>query len=186
MNVQTAHLIIDMALIAAKEIYKELAAILLKMEGVEIVAQGHKATGSLIKSFDNPVVDIKGGIAINGLMNQYGLALEKKRKPGKPPPVSVLIKWIKTKGISSPNRTTRQIAFAMQEAIRREGIPTTGKKTPNGKGSFRFSKVGRRTAWLTTVLKEAEPLILKMNEKAVGVKADALIENMVRKIQKSL
>ncbi len=175
-----------MALLGAKSVYKKLAQELIKLEGAEIVAQGHRATGALINSFENPVVDTPTGISIEGKMNQYGLALEKKRKPGKPPPVSVLIKWIKTKGITSPNRTTRQIAFAIQEAIRREGIPTTGRRTPNGQGSFRFSKVGRRTAWLTTVLKQAEPLIQKSTEQAVSKEADIAIENIVREFQKRL
>jgi len=170
---------------AAKISYKQLAKELLNLEAAEIISQGHRATGSLIKSFENPVKDIPGGIAIEGLMNRYGLALEKKRQPGKPPPVSVLIKWIRTKGISSPNKTTRQIAFAMQEAIRREGIPTTGRKTPNGKGSFRFSKTGRRTAWLTTVLKQSEPLIEKRTEEAIGKEAEVIVENIVRLLQKN-
>jgi len=175
-----------MALDAAKIVYKKLAEELLLLEAQEIINQGHKATGSLINTLKNPVVPILGGISIEGKMNQYGLALEKKRQPGKPPPVSVLIKWIKTKGITNTDRTTRQIAFAIQEAIRREGVPTTGRKTPNGKGSFRFSKVGRRTGWITQTLKEAEGLIEKRTFEAVGVEAEVAINNIVRDFKKNL
>lgn len=175
-----------MSLDAAKIVYKILAQELLSLEGQELTNQGHRATGQLIDTLENPVTDTSVGIAIDGMMNRYGLALEKKRQPGKPPPVSVLIKWIRTKGISSPKRTTRQIAFAIQEAIRREGIPTTGRRTPNGKGSFRFSKVGRRTAWITQTLKQAEGLIDKRTFEAVGAEADVVISNLVRDIEKNL
>jgi len=171
---------------AAKIVYKKLAEELIKIEGQELINQGHRATGDLIKTLENPVVDIAGGIAIEGRMNRYGLALEKRRGSGKPPPVKVLMDWIRVKGISSPNRTTRQIAFAIQEAIRREGIPTTGRKTPNGKGSFRFSKVGRRTAWITQSLKQAEGLIEKRTNEAIGAEADVIIDNLVRNFQKAL
>lgn len=175
-----------MALEAAKTVYKKLAQELLIIEAQELTTQGHRATGQLIDTLENPVVQTNFGITINGLMNRYGLALEAKRRPGKPPPVSVLMDWIRTKGISAPNKTTRQLAFAIQEAIRREGIPTTGRKTPNGKGSFRFSKVGRRTAWITQSLKQAEDLIDKRTNEAVGAEADVLIDNIVRNFQKAL
>lgn len=175
-----------MSLDAAKIVYKKLAQELLALEGQELTNQGHRATGQLIDTLENPVTDTSEGIAIEGKMNRYGLALEAKRQPGKPPPVSVLIKWIRTKGISSPKKTTRQIAFAIQEAIRREGIPTTGRRTPNGKGSFRFSKVGRRTAWITRTLADAEKLIDKRTFEAVGAEADVVIDNIVRNFQKAL
>lgn len=175
-----------MALEAAKIVYKQLAQELLVLEAQELTNQGHRATGQLIDTLQNPVIDNPKGIEIQGIMNRYGLALEKKRQPGKPPPVAVLMQWIRTKGISSPNRTTRQIAFAIQEAIRREGIPTTGRRTPNGKGSFRFSKVGRRTAWITQTLKQAETLIEQRTFEAVGAQADVVITNIVRNFEKTL
>ena len=167
-----------------KAILTDLARRLLEMEAQEIIAQGHKATGALIDSFENPVRDIPNGIEIEGRMNRYGLALEKKRQPGKPPPISALIQWVQVKGLGSTNKSVRSIAYAIQRAIMLEGIPTTGRKTPNGKGAFRFSKVGRRTAWITTVLKEAEPLIDRAGGKMADKEAEKIIDNLVRRFKK--
>lgn len=163
---------------------RKLADELLRIEAEELIAQGHRSTGKLINTLSNPVKPIPGGFVIEGQMEEYGLALEKKRQPGKPPPISALMSWIRTKGIASTNKQVRSIAFAIQRAILLEGIPTTGRRTPNGRGSFRFSKVGRRTAWITQTLKQAEPLFDKTVDDIADKQAELIIDNIIRNFKK--
>jgi len=106
-----------------------------------LITQGHKATGGLIQSFASKVETITGGIGGVVTMNDYGIFVDSGRRAGgKKVPIDALIQWIVVKGISMPDKSTRSLAFAIQNAIFKEGIPT--------KNSLSKSRTGKRTGFL--------------------------------------
>lgn len=165
------------------QILTELANQIIEIESNELINQGHNATGTLLNSLENKVTRTLDGYEVQGYVEEYGLALEKKRQPGKPPPISALIEWARTKGLASTDKKLRQIAFAIQKAILLEGIPTTGRRTPNGKGAFRFSKVGRRTGWINETLKQADKLINTKIDEITDAESEIILNNIVRLIK---
>ena len=164
----------------------KLGSRLLKEFAKELINQGHKATGSLINSFRKDILFNPSGYRLTFWCNDYGLYLEKKRQAGKYVPIAPLMKWIAQKGMASSNKEVRSIAFAISRAIYLEGIPTTGRRTPKGKGSFRFSKVGRRTAWISHTAKTNKDIIKDSISKAFKTEINTSITNYIRNTNKNI
>lgn len=78
-------------------------------------------------------------------MDEYGIYVNEGRKTGgKKVPISVLVEWIERKAIASGDKDVKSMAFAIQNTIHKEGIPT--------KGSFKFSNNGRRKGFIDFVI----------------------------------
>ncbi len=98
----------------------------------ELIEQGHKATGNLVNSFEQRVIEVPNSIVIEILMDEYGIYVNEGRKTGgKKVPINVLVDWIERKAIVNGDKEVKSLAFAIQQTIHKEGIPT--------KGSFKFS-----------------------------------------------
>ena len=111
----------------------------------ELIEQGHEATGKLINSFEQRVIEVPNSIVIEILMNDYGIYVNEGRKPGgKKVPINVLVDWIERKAIVNGDKEVKSLAFAIQQTIHKGGMPT--------KGSFKFSKNGRRKGFIDFVI----------------------------------
>jgi len=111
----------------------------------ELIEQGHEATGNLVNSFEQRVIEVPNSIVIEILMDEYGIYVNEGRKTGgKKVPINVLVDWIERKAIVNGDKEVKSLAFAIQQTIHKEGIPT--------KGSFKFSNNGRRKGFIDFVI----------------------------------
>jgi len=125
--------------------YKKVGKLIIASLQKELLGQGHKATGDLINSFEQRVIELPNSIVIEILMNEYGIYVNEGRKTGgKKVPINVLVEWIERKAIASGDKDVKSMAFAIQNTIHKEGIPT--------KGSFKFSNNGRRKGFIDFVI----------------------------------
>ncbi len=125
--------------------YKKVGKLIIASLQKELLGQGHKATGNLINSFEQRVIELPNSIVIEILMDEYGIYVNEGRKSGgKKVPISVLVEWIERRAIASGDKDVKSIAFAIQNTIHKEGMPT--------KGSFKFSNNGRRKGFIDFVI----------------------------------
>ena len=125
--------------------FKKVGKLIIASLQKELLGQGHKATGDLINSFEQRVIELPNSIVIEILMDEYGIYVNDGRKTGgKKVPINVLVEWIERKAIASGDKEVKSIAFAIQNTIHKEGIPT--------KGSFKFSNNGRRKGFIDFVI----------------------------------
>lgn len=125
--------------------FKKVGKLIIASLQKELLGQGHKATGNLINSFEQRVIELPNSIVIEILMDEYGIYVNEGRKTGgKKVPINVLVEWIERKAIASGDKEVKSIAFAIQNTIHKEGIPT--------KGSFKFSNNGRRKGFIDFVI----------------------------------
>ena len=149
------------------EIAFEAGRIAVKELREQILLQGHRLTGSLIKSARaNSVVVNEDTAVIRILLNDYGVPLN----TGVPAPripygsytgarVSKYIQGLKRFAKLRFRVTDKQalgIAFAIANKHKKEGMPTAN--------SFRFSKNGMRTRYIEQTIKN----ITKDIEKLIG------------------
>lgn len=116
--------------------------------GQELVYQKHVATGKLRDSVEYRIKTNAGGsVSLEIWTENYGNFVESGRRPGaKRVPIASLVQWIKVKGLATGDKEMTRLAFAIQEKIYREGVPTSGGK--------RIS--GRRTGHLAYVIQSNE------------------------------
>ena len=125
--------------------YKKVGKLIIASLQKELLGQGHKATGNLINSFEQRVIELPNSIVIEILMDEYGIYVNEGRKTGgKKVPINVLVEWIERKAIVNGDKEVKSMAFAIQNTIHKEGIPT--------KGSFKFSNNGRRKGFIDFVI----------------------------------
>lgn len=93
----------------------------------EIELQKHVATGKLLDSFEYRIKNTGNTVSLEIWSEDYGEYVDRGRKPGgKRVPIAALMEWIRNKAIASGDAEVKSIAFAIQEKIYREGIPTSG------------------------------------------------------------
>jgi len=121
----------ELAQILSKFVFEQLAE--------ELVRQGHKLTGSLIKSFELQINEDAESVTYGFLMNNYGLSLEYGIKPSRIPytiggsPRGGTSKYIKglmefaRLKFKADKRRAKQIAFAIAHKHKKEGYPLTKK-----------------------------------------------------------
>ncbi len=150
----------------------------------ELLAQNHRATGSLIGSLNTRLQVIPNGFEIQGLMNRYGFILDQgvrssvvKARMYNPHVrtgrkhsdyIQALADWIKLKGLNvSP--------FAIAAAHAREGIPTKRRQaTTRNKGK----------GWLSLTLREKKDSIGQSLSEGItkGLRFD--LNSLIRENQK--
>jgi hypothetical protein len=115
----------------------------------ELTAQGHVATGKLLNSIRADV----SGATINGFAEDYSVFVNNRSRPHgfNQQGIEELKAWMRVKGIN------QDALWPIINKIKAEGTPTSG--------SFRFSKNGRRTDFVSHVLNEKrEELTKDVNE----------------------
>ena len=91
----------------------------------ELEKQGHIATGKLRDSIKVVVVQNATGFSIEGRGKDIAKYVDWGRKPGgKRVPIGALIAWIRVKGMAVTGKSEVQLAYMIQNAIWRNGIPT--------------------------------------------------------------
>jgi len=127
-----------------------LIKILIAALSEELINQGHKNTGSLIKSFEGRLMADGLGVEIWG--NKYAHYLDKGvkwHKKSKRPPVKPLIEYFRQKGSPDP----KAAAFATIAVWKKGGMPTAN--------SFKKSKTGKRKGFIKEALKRNNKKIEK-------------------------
>ena len=143
----------------------------------ELIQQGHDATGNLINSFEQRVIEVPNSIVIEILMDEYGIYVNEGRKTGgKKVPINVLVDWIERRAIVNGDKEVKSLAFAIQQTIHKEGIPT--------KGSFKFSNNGRRKGFIDFVIDNKLDNAINELEEQVFEGYDETIATMVKDFNK--
>ena len=142
----------------ARAILERLTEHLAGQIGLELVAQGHNNTGTLIESVRVELIESLEGIVIVASNLDYGQYVNDGRKPGKFPPVDALRKWVEERGLASEEKEVNAIAFLIGRAIRDQGSPT--------RGAYKYSKNGKRKDWIGQVLEANEQIIFDHIEQA--------------------
>ena len=143
----------------------------------ELIEQGHEASGNLVNSFEQRVIEVPNSIVIEILMDEYGIYVNEGRKTGgKKVPINVLVDWIERKAIVNGDKEVKSLAFAIQQTIHKEGIPT--------KGSFKFSNNGRRKGFIDFVINNELDEVYNELEQQVFEGYDDAIATMVKDFNK--
>ena len=157
--------------------YSNILKLIISELQAELIGQGHKATGSLVKSFEGSVLTLPNSIVIQILMNDYGIYVNEGRREGvKRVPLKVLMDWVEQRAIASGNKEVKNVAFAIQEKIFQEGSPT--------KGSFKFSPNGRRKGFIDFVIDNKIDPILSLLEDDIFKDFDTLVGEITKDFNK--
>jgi len=151
----------------------------------ELIQQGHDATGNLINSFEQRVIEVPNSIVIEILMDDYGIYVNEGRaKKRKKVPISALVKWIEQKAIVNGDKKVKSLAFAIQQVIWAEGSPTDGSSRKGTKGSFEFTNNGRRKGFIDFVIDNKLDNAINELEEQVFESYDETIATMVKDFNK--
>mgnify|MGYP003636543724 FL=1 len=158
--------------------FTKVGNFIIKALQVELIEQGHKATGNLVNSFEQRFLELPNSLVLEILMDDYGKYVDSGRRKGaKKVPLDVLIAWIERKAIVNGDKEIKSLAFAIQQTIFKEGSPT--------KGSFRFSNNGRRKGFIDFVIENKLDFVYTELEKKVFEDYDASIATIVKDFNKS-
>ena len=160
--------------------FKRVTDLIIAMLKAELIMQGHKDTGALIDSFEGKVMELPNSIVLEILMDKHGEYVNDGRRKAKSEkeyvPIGVLIDWVERKGIANGDKDVKNAAYAIRQKIYKEGSPT--------KGSFQFSKNGRRKGFIDFVIESKLDFVYTELEKQVFDGYDASIATMVKDFNK--
>ena len=134
---------------------KELADLLHKKIIENFVLQGHNLTGTFVKTLNYNIEQSEGFSIITFYGQGYAKRLDTGLKPSQIPIagggaktyISGLIDYAKLR-FGSDSKESKKIAFLIWRKHQKEGMPT--------KASYQFSQTGKRTQFITDVLKSDE------------------------------
>lgn len=89
-----------------------------------LISLGKNNTGNLINSLTYEIIDTDNKLTVNILGADYLKVVDKGRAPGKQPPVSKLLPWVRSKNIKI-GKTPESSAFAIAKSIADKGIKPT-------------------------------------------------------------
>ena len=165
--------------------YSNILKLIISELQAELIGQGHKATGSLVSSFEGSVLTLPNSIVIQILMNDYGIYVNEGRREGvKRVPLKVLMDWVEQRAIAQGNKEVKNVAFAIQEVIFKEGSPTDGSSRQGTIGSFKFSPNGRRKGFIDFVIDNKIDPILSLLGDDVFKEFDTLVSNITKDFNK--
>mgnify|MGYP001606123792 CR=1 FL=1 len=136
---------------------------------VELLLQGHKASGKLADSISSKVTTTLNSVLLTGEFEYYGRFVDTGRKAGvRRVPIAALEAWIKQKGFESDAKKVRGMAFAIQRTIFEKGISTP--ESWKGETTKDF---------MTKTLTASEDKITADINAAVDAQMEIMIVNMV-------
>ena len=160
--------------------FKRVTDLIIAMLKAELIMQGHKDTGALIDSFEGKVMELPNSIVLEILMDKHGEYVNDGRRKAKSEkeyvPIGVLIDWVERKGIANGDKDVKNAAYAIRQKIYKEGSPT--------KGSFQFSKNGRRKGFIDFVIESKLDFVYTELEEQVFKSYDASIATIVKDFNK--
>lgn len=111
--------------VAIEDKLRPLCDYLEKAIKTELEKQGHIATGKLRESIKVTLKRNVDGFTLEGKGSNIAKYVDWGRKAGgKRVPINALIAWIKVKGLASSGKSEVSLAWAIQYAIWKNGIPT--------------------------------------------------------------
>lgn len=129
-----------------------------------LASQGHSTSGELSQSVEVVVRQTMEGFVIEGSALEYGLYLEKGRKPGtKGVPIEALLDWIHERNITIDGMKDESVAFMFQASIKEKGIEPS--------------------RWIETTLDANVARIDSDIEAAMGRFVDIIIDTIFTQIQ---
>lgn len=143
----------------------------------ELRAQGHDASGDLIKSIKPVVRETPDGIDIDIMALEYAKGVNQGQPIGTLVPIDRLIKWIRDVGIvvTTDSRSTIEMrAEEYQRIIFKKGTPT--------KGSYKFSHNGRRTQFIEESVKASEAEFYDLLEKKIGDQIEIEVDSLIKQL----
>lgn len=150
------------------------------------IAQGHRLTGEFESTLEviletEPIVKI-----IKGIGEHYAIFLDKgvtsdripfsgrSGKGGTSRYIEGLRRFAELR-FNLSGREALSMAFAIAHTHKREGMPTSG--------SYRYSKTGLRTQFITDALEDSLPYIQMEIERWGGSRIESLLDNLIRNYQ---
>jgi hypothetical protein len=133
---------------------------------IELVQQGHKATGKLVNSIEEKVVEATLDKLVGVIYSEdYYIYVNDGVKASRVPfsgsrgsssnqtskYIEGLLRWAQVVKPGLNEKERKSFVFAVANTHRKEGIPTSG--------SFSYSKNGRRTAWIRYGFEEYVPVL---------------------------
>lgn len=118
-----------------KEILSEIGDDLVNAIRVELQKQGHVNTGNLFNSITYNISEFAGDLTLTVLADEvdYASAINDGFRPKSLPNIDAIEEWVRQRGIRSEDdkinkskNPERRLAFAIAQAIMREGSPTSG------------------------------------------------------------
>lgn len=95
----------------------------------ELVFQKHVASAALYDSVEYKITSINYGLRLGVYALPYSIFVDSGRRAGgKRVPISALMEWVKIKGFETDDKAAKSMAFAIQEKIFQDGIPTSRSK----------------------------------------------------------
>lgn len=148
---------------------QEILKIVKKEFNRQLQLQGHNLTGKLAQSveqkitttFDGFIIDFEA-LAYGNIINRGVPANRIPFSPGSGKKTSKYIDGLKKFAklrFGAGDKEAQSIAFAIAYTQKKQGLPT--------KGSFQFSKNGKRTGFIDDTLESVEPLIEKIIEDTI-------------------
>ena len=148
---------------------QEILKIVKKEFNRQLQLQGHNLTGKLAQSveqkitttFDGFIIDFKA-LAYGNIINRGVPANRIPFNPGSGKKTSKYIDGLKKFAklrFGAGDKESQSIAFAIAYTQKKQGLPT--------KGSFKFSKNGKRTGFIDQTLENIEPIIEKIIEDTI-------------------
>lgn len=175
-------------MVLSQENIELIKDVIVKEVAKSFEVQGHKMAGALINNIQWVTTESTDKILMQMLMQMYGIYLDRGVKaeniPYTPPSgrggkskyIEGLIRYVE-KRIGLSGREAKSVAFAIANVQKKQGMPT--------RGSYRFSKNGKRTGFFTdsVTAKESviESLMKKTFERIFIGRIENKITTMVRK-----
>lgn len=88
----------------------------------ELINADKVATGKLIRSIDYRVIAKAETLILEILSLPYLENVIEGRRPGKQPPISAILPWVKKRNVKIKGSSDRQTAFVIARSIGRKGI----------------------------------------------------------------
>jgi hypothetical protein len=153
----------------------------------ELINQGHEVTGRLIRELRYKIEKSANEVTLNIYMDKYGIYVNNGVLGAKIPYnrgsgakksmyIDALIGWIEQKGLESGDRDIKNFAFAIANKHKKEGMPTGS--------SSRFSRNGRRTGFIDSVIRENNQEVETLIETEAGEAVEVFFDNLVRNANK--
>tara|TARA_Y100000592_G_C5416906_1_gene291116 strand:+ start:86 stop:592 length:507 start_codon:yes stop_codon:yes gene_type:complete len=161
-----------------------LAEYLIQALAQELIDQGHRGTGKLINSLRHEIRQEGADVFLNIYASHYakfvanGVGASRipyTRGSGKKSSkyIEALTQWVIDVLRKSPESKARNIAFAIANKHKKEGMPTTN--------SYRYSKNGRRLNFAQYVINANRKFIKQQISEQFGQEVKTMISNVIKK-----
>lgn len=159
-----------------ERVIKEFSEEYVKRLKEKLVANGHNATGELIKSLKTYIDATSSSLRVILVSNYYLKYVDYGRRSGKPPKYSVIRDWVDRKDFNLPTeKDLDSLAYAIKNSIGKKG--TLAKYGYGGHGGAYSDKV------LDEMLPRYAPKFEEALKTDLNIEAKAMIDDMLGAIR---